>query len=285
MEELEIQKGGQYLVYGTDYSDRKWDLKRIIAISTDLRTGEIDLREIRKIGDMVYYQPKDLELPPYYREGFPLGYLPDGVEVCSLSVGKVPNQNMDAETKEKYRVASIALLEGTVEEFLQKEEGNLWKSSLETGEINNHAFPILTVDNLSAVAQFAVEDAYLSEGRNFSVQERNEGKKVCILSESLTELNGLVVGDKISLQYYQEDHDLQSLFILNQSNPTACYYSPVLGFDGEAQEYEIVGLYRQKDEWQESTYAFTPNTIFVPKKSVTAETQSTIRDIGRLWTV
>ena len=101
----------------------------------------------------------------------------------------------------------------------------------------------------------------------------------------MTELNGLVVGDKISLQYYQEDHDLQSLFILNQSNPTACYYSPVLGFDGEAQEYEIVGLYRQKDEWQESTYAFTPNTIFVPKKSVTAETQSTIRDIGRLWTV
>lgn len=52
------------------------------------------------------------------------------------------------------------------------------------------------------------------------------------------------------------------------TNPTPWNYSSVGGFATDSVEYEIVGLYRQTQQWSVDSYAYTPNTIFVPSNSV-----------------
>ncbi len=34
-----------------------------------------------------------------------------------------------------------------------------------------------------------------------------------------------------------------------------------------AEEFTVVGLYRQRDEWGDGSYAFSPNTVFIPKSA------------------
>ena len=65
------------------------------------------------------------------------------------------------------------------------------------------------------------------------------------------------------------------------NSPSAALYSEALGFTSEMETYTIVGFYRQEDAWQNAydTYGFTPNTIFVPKSSVTAEMELRNRGI------
>ncbi len=81
------------------------------------------------------------------------------------------------------------------------------------------------------------------------------------------------VGDHISIQYYEYDHDAPHRVILGTANPSPYFYSLYRGFSSEEIAYEIVGLYRQKREWAEDAHSFTPNTIFVPKKSVCGQTE------------
>ncbi len=113
------------------------------------------------------------------------------------------------------------------------------------------------------------------EGRDFTERERSGGSRVCILSQSLAEANSLEVGDTIDLRYYGYDYNIkvQQENMENTSVPGAAVYSRRAGFLTETEGYRIVGLYRQSDAWQNSQdpYGFTPNTIFVPKSSVSCE--------------
>ena len=114
------------------------------------------------------------------------------------------------------------------------------------------------------MAQFAIEDAMLSEGRSFTQQEYDRGSRVCVISEALAAANGISVGDSISLGFYERDENIPYQPFAKTANPSAAYYSPQLGFAAEEEAYEVVGIYRQKNAWTEDEYAFTPNTIFVP---------------------
>lgn len=165
----------------------------------------------------------------------------------------------------RYLDSGMVRLEGSAREFLEQTDDPFWSKWLQTAQINDHSFPVLGVESLNAVAQFAIEDASISDGRAFTQEELDSGAHVCVISQTLAAANGLQVGDKISLQYFEKDTVLQSnMDVLPQANPSASYYSPAMGFSSEAAQYQIVGLYRQKNEWEDSPYGFTPNTIFVP---------------------
>ncbi len=69
---------------------------------------------------------------------------------------------------------------------------------------------------------------------------------------------------------YEVENDLPITF-KNQDqayNPHASFYVPENGFAQET-EYTVIALYRQQDQWVSSPTSFTPNTVFVPEKSVT----------------
>ena len=177
---------------------------------------------------------------------------------------------------EDYQLPTIVALDGTADAFLSSMEGMLWKNTLENMEISNHGFPILAVDKLGYQAAFARDQVRIVDGRDFSEGERLNGEKVCIISESLAISNGVQVGDTIRLQTYGYDPNIevQRKEMMNRTAfPSAAIYSDAVGFTSEMETYTIVGLYRQDNAWQNQNdpYGFTPNTIFVPKASVSGE--------------
>lgn len=181
------------------------------------------------------------------------------------------------EYKERYGVPTIAKLEGSVEEFLAANED--WQQALHNIEVNYHTFPIIGVEKLSYIADFARGLARVTQGRDFTKEELESGAKLCIISEQLAQINGLSVGDTIDPQFYNYDYNIPEQTYLYKGNntvmPSAYFYSEAhTEFDGDPVEYTIIGLYRQDDAWgdaRENIYAFTPNTIFVPQTSVTSD--------------
>lgn len=175
-----------------------------------------------------------------------------------------------------YSVPTVARLDGTAEGFLASEAGAAWRKAMEAAEINYHAFPVLAVDKLGYQAEFARGHAEIVEGRDFTQAELEAGKQVCILSQSLAEANGLRVGDTITLQSYAYDPNVNE-DVGTYPDPRSdgdgfyvepSFYSSVRGFSGEPVTYTVVGLYSRENSWQDgSYYAFTPNTIFIPKAS------------------
>lgn len=179
--------------------------------------------------------------------------------------------NKSEEYYERYARPAIVHLNETVEEYLSSDDGILWKTSLNDAAVNNHSFPIIGVENLKYIPDFLRGMAKIVEGRDFTEEELKSGAKVCILSESLAQSNGLTVGDSVSVRLFEGDKDLPGQFETNVVNPVAQLYHSSTTKLEEAQSYTIVGLYRQDSPWgdiDENLYSFTPNTIFAPKTAL-----------------
>ena len=148
-----------------------------------------------------------------------------------------------------------------------------WQTALKALDVTNHSVPVLTVEKLEALAEFANGNAMVTQGRSFSRQEYDSGAAVCLISESLARENGLNVGDTLPLSLYEDDPGLPPNYARFQEfcNPRASVFVPQEGFRQET-EYTIIGLYRQSNEWVTTPTSFTPNSVFVPEKSVTCRT-------------
>lgn len=188
--------------------------------------------------------------------------------------------NQNVENIEDYAVPLYAKLEGTVEEFLASEEGAAWREVLERLEVNNHAFSVLGVDNLDLIPDFNYNTTSVIEGREFTAEEIASGARVCLISQQVAAQNGLTVGDKLTLQFFE--HDDNSVYQdtlaegLGVINPLPEFYTAMTPFANDGEEYTIIGLYSQKYRWcklVDNLYAFTPNTVFVPKAAVPVEMQ------------
>ena len=172
----------------------------------------------------------------------------------------------------EYDQASFTVLpEGvTAEEMIASSP--TWQKAMESIRVSSHSVPVLAVNHLEAMADFAAGTAMVTQGRSFSQKEYSSGAPVCLISESLARENGLNVGDPLPLSLYEFDRDLWYNFVGNY-NPRPTCYLPDQGFRQET-EYTVIGLYRQSSEWVTTPTSFTPNSVFVPEKSVTCQTVS-----------
>ena len=148
-----------------------------------------------------------------------------------------------------------------------------WQTVLKALDVTNHSVPVLTVEKVEALADFAAGNAMVTQGRSFSQSEYDSGAAVCLISESLARENGLNVGDSLPLSLYEDDPGLPPIYARFQEscNPRASVFVPQEGFRQET-EYTIIGLYRQSSEWVTTPTSFTPNSVFVPEKSVNCQT-------------
>lgn len=285
LEALQLEEGGRYLVYGMNYSDVRGHEKRSLhhgfsenfeeLLGAGLSDEEFD-EEVDCFMTVCDYSSLASAVPDSAGNGFIVSRekrkyqgLPD--LDGAFRVEYVPPEAYIPD----YCVPTMTKLEGGAEEYLASEEGFLWRQALEEMEISNHGFPVLAVEKLGHQVAFTRGQARIVEGRDFTEKERNGGSRVCILSQSLAEANGLKAGDMIDLRYYGYDYNIQvqQTTILRTSAPGAAVYSRSAGFLTETESYRIVGLYKQSNAWQngQDPYGFTPNTIFVPKSSVSCE--------------
>ncbi len=288
--------GQNYLLCGTDYKDLDAQMRLEVAQFCDCEVSEVDWSNIQWMTEEEQDRFKFDCVAKYLEEdGTGLFLSSDDaqrIDSCSLTVcsnplvynGRSGQEEISlssgmvlsaAEYCAQFKDSDIVLLETTVQDFLNQTDEVFWQDWLDTATINDHSFPIIAVDNLNAISQFAIQDATVVDGRVFSQEEIDARAKVCVISESLAIANGLGVGDTIAIQYFDTDMDVRdNIALTKQANPNPAYYSSAMGFADGAEDYMIVGLYRQKNEWAIGTYCFTPNTVFVPQSAVSGSPSS-----------
>ena len=281
LEALNLAVGERYLVFCTQYQD--WDY---LLRAGMCRTLDIELAQWDSYHGLQLFTPEEMEnhnSGGFYgkrvgrvRIGNNITYVYDyQVPMYQAVIGTICNPALTLD--ESYSHPTIVHLEGTVEDFLESSQGELWKEMLENMGINNHCFPVIGVDSTDSLADFARRVAGIAQGRDFTEQELKNGEKVCMISDTVAEKNGLHIGDTLNLQYYENDENLY--YQLNNpetlgTNPTASFYFAATTPLETAESYTIVGIYHRTTDWEapeENLYAFTPNTVFVPKASVSGE--------------
>ena len=169
--------------------------------------------------------------------------------------------------------AMICPIEGSFAEFLADPDNEIYVRMIESWEKHQHAVPVIGTEKLEAMHAFANHDAAIVEGRTFTEEEYSSGARVCILSQTMASQSGIRVGDTIPIEQFllnsietdpNFNYSLGNEFDGMKNEPNIGHFT-LLPEYVPAEEFTVVGLYRQRAEWSNSSYSFTPNTIFIPK--------------------
>ena len=198
----------------------------------------------------------------------------DGSYITTRSIvedGKTVNISLDAYIN-RYQLPTIFPLTHSIDNFIAANP--LWGDYLEYSGIHHHSFAVIGVQKLAYIAEFAREQARITQGRDFTKEEIDAAAPVCVISESLAKINGLNIGDRIDMQYLLCDMNVPYQPYISQDDgtvmPSPYYYEANSELTSRVQ-YTIVGIYRQSEVWadvSENMYTVTTNTIFVPEKSI-----------------
>ena len=164
-------------------------------------------------------------------------------------------------------------LTGTVEELLATDE--LWTDAVDLFEKTLHTFPVLGTEALETMYAFNRNEAVFIEGRGFTQEEYDAGAKVCVIEESIALKAGIKAGDTIHFSQFICGHGpFDGNTSLQMADDNGMLINPGVGRfplgDGlktEDEEFTVVGIYKLSRTWDTSSFAFTPNTIFVPMKA------------------
>lgn len=162
-------------------------------------------------------------------------------------------------------------VETTVEDVLNSDE---WQNIISLYDQTLHAFPVIGTEYLESMYCFIKNEASIVSGRTFTQAEYDTGEKVCVISESVATNAGIQVGDTVTFNQFHVPSDYATG---NESldhgtdgtlNNPAIGYEPIpYGFETENETFTVVGIYRLENEWENSAYSITPNTIFVPQRA------------------
>ena len=309
---LHPEAGKHYLLLSHSYGDSEWSLRRNVADWVFMETNvQLDPWSLDIPGNLIRYDQRKNQSEHWYHTAGdaaeePVEFAPEeliyrdpttGAEVMNVDpdafgwfsfavdalkdTGEImvedPQQpgNWRPETVDytQYNLPSIQELpEGvTAQEVIDSTSS--WRMAMESIQTNNHSVPVLAVDSVEGMLEFASGRTQITQGRSISQEEYRDGAAVCLISETLARENGLNVGDSLPLSLYEDDPGLPPIYARFQEscNPRASVFVTQEGFRQET-EYTIIGLYRQSSEWVTTPTSFTPNSVFVPEKSVTCRT-------------
>ena len=308
---LHPEAGKRYLLLSRSYGDSEWSLRRNVADWVFMESNvQSDPWSLDILGNLIRYDQRKNQSEHWYHTAGdaaeePVEFAPEellyrdpatGVEVTSIDpdafgqfsfavdalkdTGEImvedPQQpgNWRPETVDytQYNLPSIQELPDGVTAQEVIDSTSSWRMAMESIQTNNHSVPVLAVDSVEGMLEFASGRTQITQGRSISQEEYCDGAAVCLISETLARESGLDVGDTLPLSLYEKEKNLMPTTV-GDSDPTASYYLPQRGFQQET-EYTVIGLYRQSSEWVTTPTSFTPNSVFVPEKSVTCQTVS-----------
>lgn len=216
-----------------------------------------------------YYKDAFSDLMPTYEIGkryFITGLInfPDYIE----SDFPVQISGIYQSTKETASHAGCYEMTGTLEEALEGEDGEEIARLMRGCEIALNSITVIATERINGILPFNKGDLYITEGRAFTVQEAAAGAPVCVMSEKLAQMNGLSVGDTISIELYEAYAGVYQ----NDRGRYEWCRSNTSVFDSaleEAQELEIIGLFNTPAwDFQAKTQTLSPNTAIIPAKHV-----------------
>ena len=303
---LHPEAGKRYLLLSHSYGDSEWSLRRNVADWVFMETNvQLDPWSLDISGNLIRYDQRKNQSEHWYHTAGdaaeePVEFAPEellysdpttGTEVMNVDpdafgwfsfavdalkdTGEImvedPQQpgNWRPETVDytQYNLPSIQELPDGVTAQEVIDSTSSWRMAMESIQTNNHSVPVLAVDSVEGMLEFASGRTQITQGRSISQEEYRDGAAVCLISETLARESGLDVGDTLPLSLYEKEKNLMPTMV-GDSDPTAYYYLPQRGFQQET-EYTVIGLYRQSSEWGKTVASFTPNSVLTPKKSVT----------------
>ena len=303
---LHPEAGKRYLLLSHSYGDSEWSLRRNVADWVFMETNvQLDPWSLDISGNLIRYDQRKNQSEHWYHTAGdaaeePVELAPEellysdpttGTEVMNVDpdafgwfsfavdalkdTGEImvedPQQpgNWRPETVDytQYNLPSIQELPDGVTAQEVIDSTSSWRMAMESIQTNNHSVPVLAVDSVEGMLEFASGRTQITQGRSISQEEYRDGAAVCLISETLARESGLDVGDTLPLSLYEKEKNLMPTMV-GDSDPTAYYYLPQRGFQQET-EYTVIGLYRQSSEWGKTVASFTPNSVLTPKKSVT----------------
>lgn len=159
-------------------------------------------------------------------------------------------------------------LSGDTNVFLYSNEGIKFKQLIDNLQSINHSAYVLTTDNINSVFYFNQKKALIIQGREILLDEYEQGQKVCLVSSEYAKFNNLNIGDEIKLSFANAKYKICDYY---QDTVEPVWFLKVNPFSilkSEEQSFKIVGIYKAP-KWNFNEYfTLSPNTIFVPTKSV-----------------
>ena len=223
--------------------------------------------------ELIYSDPAtgvevtNIDPDDFGRFSFAVDALKDTGEIMVEDPQQPGNWRPETVDYTQYNLPSIQELPDGVTAQEVIDSTSSWRMAMESIQTNNHSVPVLAVDSVEGMLEFASGRTQITQGRSISQEEYRDGAAVCLISETLARESGLGVGDALPLSLYEKEKNLVPTMV-GDSDPTAYYYLPQRGFQQET-EYTVIGLYRQSSEWGKTVASFTPNSVLTPKKSVT----------------
>ncbi len=201
-------------------------------------------------------QEKDLEYTPFLP--IPTQYTEDGTKIensLNASIGEDSPLYFELE-------------DGFYETGLGKHYLNLVQGSAMFKE----TFPVTGTNSTILLMAFYNGDAFISEGRDISKEEYEEGGKVCLVSKKFAENNKLTIGDFVHTQlYYTNSKNTASKNFFNNGGGVnfnlldAKGNPPTVFEDGQ---YSIVGIYEVSSGAEGIDYNLGTDELIVPMKSI-----------------
>ena len=162
--------------------------------------------------------------------------------------------------------------EGDWRDYLETEEGRVWKEEIIPNfEMNHSSVPVILTDDVNSLYAFNSGDVSILEGSSFTEEDQRNGNKVCLVSAAYAKLNSLSVGDTINLDYYKttyEARDYPLSYISGRTGMTIIRLPLTWNTRIDVQQdYTIVGIYTGPN-WPSGNHGIHADTILVPKASV-----------------
>lgn len=177
-----------------------------------------------------------------------------------------------------YRIEEVT--EDFYEEGGRGQDWLLWAKT-----VNQHQkyFPVMPVTGLQMIPIFQENSAYLSDGREITQEEYDNGALVCLVPEDTLQKNGWKIGDKLSLPLLCSLYGPNAKMIsIPRAGDVEAYsnvrypFSPIKAGGSKYEpfwsaEYEIIGTYGLVQSGMLYTDGeIYPDTILIPKNSVRA---------------
>ena len=263
---IPFEPGKTYLIRG-EYADYE------VRADFEIVNGEFQVNGSIKDD---YFTPRNIVFDPYYPFGTYAG----------STIGLIPGwdnwtveQKLDPETGMLYQCTPeencwpyFSEYTGRWEDYLETEEGSVWKDEIiPYFERNHSSVAVILTDHIHAMYYFNTGTASVLDGRAISTEEHENGDKVCMVSAAYAQVNGLSVGDTLHMDFHNTGYTQETYPVLQGTGRSGLTIQrhtlreeSRIGYE---EDYTIVGIY-SAPEWTAGSQSFHADTVFVPKSSV-----------------
>jgi len=268
-----VEEGKRYLIVGANYAQGETGPSWYLDIPASKMNNALNMdvlgSSVNTVEAGVFNSMQELE---EYNDAIASAVRMRGVtaESFPLSINdRVPVWSQEA----AFEGATWFLLEGSLDDALLSSQREQISLALSLAETSCNSLMVLTTNELNSIPRFNQYANRIVEGRGFNSQEIREGSRVCVISDFLAVINGLTVGDTLSMSIYPT-----ILYKTGFDSWIPRAYHPANGLT-EPIEYTIVGIYKGLSQ-DMTELAITPNTVIIPSNSFKGAGEMVA---GKLW--